>query len=63
MPGMPTRRAGRIGLAITLWELWRRLPKEQRQQVWRQLRAHAPRAARELQKRAREAKAAWSANR
>ena len=48
-----TRRAGPLGLALTAWDLWRRLPPKQRKQVLSLARKHGPRvAARVLQARA-----------
>jgi hypothetical protein len=48
-----TRRAGPMGLVLTAWDLWRRLPPKQRKQVLDLARKHGPRvAARVLQARA-----------
>jgi len=48
-----TRRAGPIGLALTAWDLWRRLPPRQRKQLLNLARKHGPKvAARVLQARA-----------
>jgi hypothetical protein len=41
-----TRRAGPVGLALTAWDIWRRLPQKQRQQIARQVRKHGPTVAR-----------------
>jgi hypothetical protein len=38
-------RPGPIGIAITLYDVWRRLPPRQRQQVLRLARKHGPVAA------------------
>lgn len=38
-----SRRLGPIGTALTLWDLWRRLPPRQRQWVVSQARQHGPR--------------------
>jgi hypothetical protein len=49
-----TRRAGPIGLALTAWDIWRRLPPRQRKQIVNIARKHGPRvAARVMQARAR----------
>jgi hypothetical protein len=40
-----TRRAGPLGLALTAWDIWRRIPKKQRQQIARQVRKHGPKVA------------------
>jgi acyl-CoA reductase-like NAD-dependent aldehyde dehydrogenase len=39
------RRPGPIGLALTAFEVWRRLPPEQRRQLMDATRKQAPRAA------------------
>jgi hypothetical protein len=47
------RRAGPLGLALTAWDLWRRLPPRQRKQVLDLARKHGPKvAARVLKARA-----------
>lgn len=49
-----TRRAGPLGIALTAWDIWRRLPPKQRKQVISIARKHGPKvAARVLQARAR----------
>jgi hypothetical protein len=49
-----TRRAGPIGLALTAWDIWRRLPPRQRKQIVNIARKHGPKvASRVLQARAR----------
>jgi hypothetical protein len=49
-----TRRAGPLGLALTAWDLWRRLPPRQRKQIVNIARKHGPKvAARVMQARAR----------
>jgi hypothetical protein len=45
MPGISrliTRRAGPVGLALTAWDLWRRLPPKQRKQLLKAAREHGP---------------------
>ena len=42
-----TRRLGPVGAALTLWDIWRRLPPKQRKWVARQVRKHGPRVARQ----------------
>ncbi len=45
-----TRRAGPLGIALTAWDLWRRLPPRQRRQLIDLARKHGPKvAARVLQ--------------
>jgi hypothetical protein len=38
-------RPGPVGIAITLWDVWRRLPPKQRKQVLQLARKHGPAAA------------------
>lgn len=53
LPRLLTRRAGPIGLALTAWDLWRRLPPRQRKQLVNLARKHGPKvAARVLKTRA-----------
>jgi hypothetical protein len=40
-----SRRAGPIGLALTAYDIWRRLPPKQRKQILAVTRKHAPRVA------------------
>jgi hypothetical protein len=42
-----TRRLGPVGAALTLWDIWRRLPPKQRKWVAKQARAHGPRIAKQ----------------
>jgi hypothetical protein len=50
----PFRRFGPFGLALTAWDLWRRLPPRQRKQVLDLARKHGPKvAARAMQAQAR----------
>jgi hypothetical protein len=54
-----TRRPGAFGVALTVYELWRRLPPEQRRQLLAATRKHGPRlAARAIQGRRRAPKSA-----
>jgi hypothetical protein len=55
-----TGRAGPVGLALTAYELWRRLPTKQRQQLLKALRKHGPKAASKLIERGRAVRAAKS---
>lgn len=55
-----TRKVGPLGLALTAWDIWRRLPPRQRKQLIDIARRHGPRmAARALRAgaRAREMRA------
>ena len=52
MPAMPrltrlTRRIGPVGVALTLWDVWRRLPPRQRRWMVQQARTHGPRIAKQ----------------
>lgn len=40
-----TRRFGPVGLALTAWDVWRRLPPKQRKQVLNLARKHGPKVA------------------
>ncbi len=55
-----TRKMGPVGVALTAWDIWRRLPPRQRKQLIDIARRHGPRmAARVLRAgaRARELRA------
>ncbi|MBA3733749.1 MAG: hypothetical protein H0W90_00910 [Actinobacteria bacterium] len=40
-----TRRLGPVGVALTAWDIWRRLPPKQRKQVLNVARKHGPKVA------------------
>jgi hypothetical protein len=42
------RRTGTIGLALTAWDIWRRIPKQHRRLIVRQARKHGPKLASKL---------------
>jgi hypothetical protein len=48
MPRLGKLRPGPIGIAITLYDVWRRLPPKQRKQALALARKHGPRAAAKL---------------
>jgi hypothetical protein len=48
-----TRRAGPVGIALTAYDIWRRLPKKQRKQILALARKHGPKVAAKAAKRAR----------
>jgi hypothetical protein len=50
------RRTGTIGLALTAWDIWRRIPKEHRRTIVRQARVHGPRVASKLMEQQRRRK-------
>ncbi len=41
----PSRRLGPLGIALTAWDIWRRLPPAQRKQVLNIARIHGPKVA------------------
>jgi len=47
MPRLLTRRLGPVGMALTAWDIWRRLPPKQRRWVASQVRTHGPRIAKQ----------------
>jgi hypothetical protein len=49
------RRAGPLGVALTAWDIWRRIPPRHRRAIIKQARKHGPRVAARL-KEAREAR-------
>jgi hypothetical protein len=54
-----TRRLGPLGLALTAWDVWRRLPPRQRKQILDIARRHGPKVAASVLRaaaRAREAR-------
>ena len=40
-----TRTLGPMGIAVSAWKLWRRLPSSQRKRVMKQVRKHGPKLA------------------
>lgn len=48
-----TRRLGPLGTALTLWDIWRRLPPRQRRFIVEQARRHGPRLAKQAATAAR----------
>ena len=46
-PTKLSRRLGPVGAALTVWDIWRRLPPKQRKWVARQARKHGPRLAKQ----------------
>jgi hypothetical protein len=45
------RRVGAVGIALTAWDIWRRLPPEYRKQILDVTRKHGPRLAMTAAKR------------
>ena len=58
MPRLPffllARRAGPLGLALTAWDIWRRIPPKQRRRILEATRKHGPRVASQASKRRRD---------
>jgi hypothetical protein len=49
VPRLPlSRRLGPVGLALTAWDIWRRLPPKQRKQVLNAARKHGPKVAKKM---------------
>jgi hypothetical protein len=48
MPRIGRLRPGPVGIAITLVDVWRRMPPRQRKLVMKMARKHGPKAARKL---------------
>jgi len=46
-------RAGPFGLALTAWDIWRRIPKKHRRAILRQARKHGPKVATKLMQQRR----------
>ncbi|HEX7255532.1 MAG TPA: hypothetical protein VF236_06350 [Gaiellaceae bacterium] len=53
---LTTRRLGPIGIALTAWDIWRRIPKQHRRRITREARRHAPTVARAVAKQVRQAR-------
>ena len=55
MPRVPflARRMGPLGLALSAYDLWRRLPPAQRRKLLEQGRKHGPRIASQMMKHRR----------
>ena len=47
------KKMGWWGIALTAWDLWRRIPKRHRKRMLAELRQHAPVLARSLTREAR----------
>ena len=40
-----SRRTGAVGVALTAWDIWRRIPKEHRRLIVREARRQGPKVA------------------
>jgi hypothetical protein len=49
------RRAGPLGLVLTAYDVWKKLPPERRKKVVEQMRKHGPKVAKEASAVARAA--------
>ena len=45
-----TKRLGPVGVALTAWDIWRRLPPKQRRQILDIARKHGPKVASRVMK-------------
>ena len=45
---VPLRGAGPVAVALTAWDIWRRIPKQHRKLIVHQARKHGPRVAAKL---------------
>ena len=52
-----SKRLGPVTVALTAWDIWRRIPKEHRRTLVRQARKHGPRVAARLMEQQRRRKA------
>ena len=52
-----SRRLGPVGVALTAWDIWRRLPPKQRKQVLNVARKHGPKVASKVLKASARARA------
>jgi hypothetical protein len=48
---------GAVGIALTAWDIWRRLPKRHRRMILNQARVHGPTVARGVARQIRQARA------
>jgi hypothetical protein len=42
------RRTGTIGLALTAWDIWRKIPPRHRKTILKQARTHGPKVAKRV---------------
>ncbi len=49
-------RVGPVGIVLTAWEVWRRIPKQHRRRITREARKHAPAVARAVARQVRQAR-------
>jgi hypothetical protein len=55
MPSLKfSKRMGPVGMALTAWDIWRRIPPAQRRRILQAAREHGPRVARAAAQRGRK---------
>ena len=52
----PYRRFGAIGIALTAWDIWRRIPPRHRKTIIKQARKHGPTLAARIVQGSRRAR-------
>ena len=57
-PSRLTRGVGPISIALTAWDIWRRLPPRQRKQILNIARKHGPKVAAKVMQASARARAA-----
>jgi len=50
------RRLGPVGVVLTAWDIWRRIPKRHRRRIAQEARKHAPTVARAMARQVRQAR-------
>ena len=53
---LPKRGLGAVGIALTAWDIWRRLPKQHRRLIIQETRRHAPNLARSVARQVQQAR-------
>ncbi|HEY7707334.1 MAG TPA: hypothetical protein VH968_09230 [Gaiellaceae bacterium] len=53
---LAARQLGPVTIALTAWDIWRRIPKEHRRRIVREARRHAPTVARYAARQVRQAR-------
>jgi hypothetical protein len=56
-------KVGPVGIALTAWDIWRRLPPRQRKQILNIARKHGPRVAARVLRAAQSARATRTSSR
>ncbi|HEX9598886.1 MAG TPA: hypothetical protein VF963_05885 [Gaiellaceae bacterium] len=58
-----SRRLGPVGVVLTAWDIWRRLPPKQRKQIMNVARKHGPKVASRVLKASARARSRRSSKR